>query len=260
MLFRRQGRRRAIVLAVALVAVISAVACVILVRRDIAPASVDDRCADVIVLGVRGSGQSLAANDGLGKEVHRAVDHLTGRLADDDRSVEVWADPYRTSADPTLEIYGAEVDNGSRLLAVHLREVVRDCEDSDIALVGFSEGAQVVHQVGHDLSEHLARRVRLVAMIADPRRNADDDIAHESLSGESATGNGTLGAGVPFGPATRDSAVSFCVPGDEICGEHGGDVTKGMSSTHRTFYEQPAEAVKIGNRMYEVLTRGEVGP
>ncbi|MFI5426495.1 hypothetical protein [Aeromicrobium sp. UC242_57] len=89
-------------------------------------------------------------------------------------------------------------------------------------------------------------------MIADPRRNAQDSIAHWTYGGAEATRNGRLGAGTPLPVDLRPVAISLCVAEDEICNA-AGSAGQAPSETHRTFYEKPSSATSSAEQLHRIL-------
>jgi cutinase len=216
----------------------------------------ETRCADVIVLGLRGSGQSPTRNAGVGAEVLRAVRAMAERLQERaDVSVRLEDVPYEAATPSTLTAYEASVDDGVRRLTRQYDRLVADCPDSRLALVGFSQGAEVVHAFAADLSPARAEPLALAAMIADPRRDPDDDIASVSFGDGPAPRPGRLGPGPRFSDATRDAALALCVADDEVFSFPVGARAGEPSEVHRHFYEGAEAARAAGRAMDETLAR-----
>ena len=209
------------------------------------------KCADLIVLGARGSTQSADKNKGVGLEVLVSIKAMAARLHQrKEATVRVEAVRYDASGGAA---YQAQVGAGAELIQRLLASAARQCPHSRFGLVGFSEGAQVVHAAALDVPQAVASRVSLIAMIADPRRNPSDAITHWSY-GESAPRPGRLGAGTPIHSDVRKAAISLCAAGDEICNGRGSPGAA-PSSTHRHFYEKSAHASQTGQQMDAILTR-----
>ncbi|MET0929283.1 MAG: cutinase family protein [Aeromicrobium sp.] len=213
-------------------------------------------CADVVVLGVRGSGQAADQNLGVGKEVLRTVTDLARRVERrDGTSMRLDAVRYDASGTATGSTYFEHVSAGARLLGRQARDLVAQCPGSRLAVVGFSQGADVVHEFADDVRPALARRIALVGMIADPRRNPADSIHQWSYAPDPVPHPGLLGAGAPVDADVRAVAISFCVKGDEVC-SGGGVVGERTSATHRFFYEKPATAAITAQQLDRVLQAG----
>lgn len=214
---------------------------------------VDDSCADLIVLGARGSTQDPALNSGVGTEVRLTTDQLIRVIAKrSERSVQLEAIDYDSAAVATLDDFTAHAAAGSRTMTQRLHTLARLCTDSRFALLGFSQGAQVVHGAATDMSPALAGRVALVAMIADPLRDPDDQIRHWSYTKTPATQPGKLGAGAPIDADLRAVAISLCVAGDEICNRRATP-TDSPSQIHKHFYEKPAAVRATATQLDAIL-------
>ncbi|MCW2747613.1 MAG: hypothetical protein JWP10_755 [Nocardioidaceae bacterium] len=215
-----------------------------------------DTCADLVVLGLRGSAQSPTTYSGVGEEVYKSVRAMAKRVRSTSKtSMRVEGVPYPAASPPTFVEYLASVRQGQRQLAATYSKLVSACPHTKIALTGFSQGAHAVHQFAHDLSASLAKPLVLVALIGDPRRNPDDTIHQWFYSSERPTGRGKDGVGPRFNAATRKTAISFCVAGDEVCGWRNADAAAGLSATHRTFYEKQRSADSTGAQMYALVRR-----
>lgn len=219
---------------------------------------VSTRCADLVVLGVRGSGQDADLNRGVGKEVLRTVKDLAHRVGSRaGTSVRLEAVPYDASGAATTAMYFEHVGAGASLAERQADEIVARCPDSRLALVGFSQGANVVHELADDVPAALATRIDLIGMIADPRRNPGDTIPQWSYAADPVPRAGLLGAGAPIDADVSQVAISFCVEGDEVCGGAGGGVVGNRTSrTHRFFYEQPTNAAITAEQLDRVLQAG----
>lgn len=216
--------------------------------RTSQPALISTECADLIVLGARGSDQSATKNDGVGTEVLASVTAMAEHLHEHSQAtVRIVGVPYPAASGPA---YTANVFTG----VSHARELLtalgKQCPTSQFGLVGFSQGAQIVHGTAIELTPSQARRIALVAMIADPRRNPDDGIAQWSYDAETP-GPGKLGAGTPIPESLRAKAITFCAETDEICNWPPGGYSGHLSATHRHFYE--THATETGEHLDAVL-------
>ena len=210
-------------------------------------------CADLVVIGARGSTQSADRNLGVGTEVRVTVEQLA-RWLRQRADVTVHVDPvlYDSSPTPTAAGFLRNTAAGGRLALDRLASLAAQCPSSRFALVGFSQGAHVVHTAAMSVPPRVTSRVVLVAMIADPTDNPDDPIARWSYAATPTTGHGRLGAGPQVPAALRDAAISFCVAGDAICNDRGAP-GNGQSPTHQHFYERPATARVTAARLDRVL-------
>ena len=211
----------------------------------------------MVVLGARGSTQDPDLNAGVGTEVRVTTEKLVELVhARADLSVRLEAVRYDSDATGSTAEYLDHTADGSRLMEAQLRDLAAACPDSRFALIGFSQGAQVVHGVADSMETDLADRVSLVAMIADPLRDPSDTITHVSYAAEPATNAGRLGAGPPVDADLRPAAISLCVAGDEICNDRGAP-GGAPSQIHRHFYEKPVNAALTAARLDAVLQRNE---
>lgn len=219
---------------------------------------VGQTCADLVVIGARGSTQDPDLNFGVGTEVRLTVEQLARRLhRRSDTTLRIEAIRYDSSETATLEAYQANVARGARMMTRRLEKLEQRCPDSRFALVGFSQGAQVVHAASVDVSASVARRVPLVAMIADPRHNPSDDIVQWSYAAAPVKGNGRLGSGTPIDRDLQQSAIALCVEGDEICNDQGAPGGP-PSATHKHFYEQESSARATARQLDRILARNGV--
>lgn len=214
------------------------------------PALTTKRCADLIVLGARGSDQSATKNFGSGTEVRASVTAMAQTLHQrSDATVRLVGIPYPAASGP---VYTANVFTGVKSARQLLTSLGKECRDSEFGLVGFSQGAQIVHGTALELSPRQIERVVLVAMISDPRRNPDDKITHWSY--DAATpGPGKLGAGTPIPRDLRSKAITFCAKTDEICNWPPGGYSGHLSDTHRHFYETRQHAAQTGEQLNAIL-------
>ncbi|KQX74780.1 cutinase family protein [Aeromicrobium sp. Root472D3] len=214
---------------------------------------VADPCADLVVIGARGSTQDVGRNLGVGTEVRVTVEQLARRLhARSGTTVHVDPVRYDSAATPTAAGFLRNTAAGGALALQRLSTLADRCPDSRFALVGFSQGAHVVHTAATSVPSALVPRVVLVAMIADPSHNPDDPIARYSYAAEPTPGHGRLGAGPRIPDDLRRAAISFCVAGDAICNDRGAPGS-GQSPTHQHFYEKTSTARVTADRLDRVL-------
>lgn len=224
------------------------------------PLFVDTKCADLVVLGLRGAGQSPTKNAGVGAEVLKSVKNMVTRLhRGSTTTVRLEAVTFQARSAVNLGIYVAGVRDGQRRLGSQYANVSKSCKDSKFALIGFSQGAQVVHEFSFNLPAPRARNLVLIAMIADPRKNPGDSIPAWSYAAKPTTSQGKLGAAPRFAAGLRHVAISFCVEADEVCNRPRAGGLENMSSTHRKFYEQASTVGSTGERLNAVLRRNGVG-
>lgn len=223
--------------------------------RSSGPILVTTGCADLVVLGLRGAGQAADKNLGAGQEILASVRAMSADLhRKSGTTVRLEGIPYRAEIAPTSDFHRGNVEDGMSRTQNRITELARRCPDSRVALVGFSQGAQVVHELVAKLPAASAKRIALVALIADPIRNPDDSIASWTY-GKAAPGPGKFGAGAAVGSALQDQAITFCAAGDEICNWPPGGYDGPLSDTHRHFYETSAHARSTGRQMAGILRK-----
>ena len=221
--------------------------------RSPQPDLVNTACADVVVLGLRGSDQSLDKNHGAGQEIFRSVRAMSAELhRRSDATVRLEGIPYRAEYAANLAYYQGNIDDGVAKTRTRIAHLAKRCPKSKIAVVGFSQGAQAVHVLADGLTSSTANRIVLIAMIADPRRNPADTITSWTYD-KAAPGPGKLGPGPALGSTLKSRAIEFCAPSDEICNWPPGGYTGALSQTHRHFYEAPAHARATGHQLAEIL-------
>lgn len=199
-------------------------------------AAVTAPCADVLVIGARGSGQSGAGTtadggSGMGPQVYgayqRLVEDLPGSRVSG-LSVKYPARGIETIAlDPAVYFDGLEA--GVARVRATLREQAARCPRQRYVLVGYSQGAMVMHRAVQDLTRSRSARSR------DIRGRVDGVILladGDRLAGEGAVALGTAsgGRGVSYSdPAVsgvrstawpqewRSRVISVCNQADVIC-------------------------------------------
>lgn len=214
------------------------------------PALVNTKCADLIVLGARGSDQSATTNHSVGTEVLASVTAMAAQLhTHSTKTVRIVGIPYPAVSGPA---YTANVLTGVSHARRQLTKLGKQCPDSQFGLVGFSQGAHIVHGTALEMTPEQIRRVALVAMIADPGRNPSDKITHWSYDAE-APDPGKLGAGTAIPKALRSKAITFCATEDEVCNRPPSGYSGPLSDTHRHFYEM--HAAETGEHLTSILNR-----
>ena len=118
----------------------------------------------MVVLGLRGQGQSRHGHDGAGPDVDGVARAMVRRLPRG-TTLRVAGVPYpaRPGDDAT---YDADVSAGVGLVRDRIASLAEDCTHTRVVLVGYSQGAEVVHRlvVAHP------RLVRLAVLMGDPAR------------------------------------------------------------------------------------------
>jgi hypothetical protein len=209
-------------------------------------------CSDVLVIGVRGSGQT-----GYGQQVGGTVDALVAAIASTGRTVnDVALDYPAISVSDSFGLvllngeYDASVRSGVEALRAELAAETIRCWRTDIVLVGYSQGAQVIKQALMGTTPVV--RIAAVVLLADPTRDpAQPGVAR--IGGATGERGGSFGTLVLPG-YLRPVTVDVCAEGDAVC-ERGrfaiGAHTNGYSDLMR-----PA----AGRAMAFILGRASTGP
>lgn len=134
-------------------------------------------CAVVKVIGARGSGESMSGKQRMGRTVHDAFSLLSRKLkrmgyAADGVGTIYPAQDVKLLLTHKRRDYFTGLDNGVRDVVGDLRAFSADCEEQRFVLIGYSQGAMVMHRAvwqlkktGFDL-----RRIDGVITIADGDR------------------------------------------------------------------------------------------
>lgn len=176
-------------------------------------------CSDVLVIGVRGSGQT-----GYGQQVGGTVGAFVDAIASTGRMVSDVALEY-----PAISVsdsfglvllngeYDASVRRGVEALRAELAGETVRCGRTDIVLIGYSQGAQVIKQA---LSGSLPDgRIAAVVLLADPTRDPSQPGVFR-IGGSLSERGGSFGKLV-LPEYLRPVTVDVCARGDAVC-ERGG--------------------------------------
>jgi hypothetical protein len=228
----------------------SATLAVVMVAVTLTAASVsasarDGSCADVLLVGARGSGeQGLGPTVGaLAREFERG---LRGRA---ELRIEPLEYPAHALWPPTRwgDLYGS-VDQGAAATVTIVEAEARVCPRQSLLLVGYSLGALAIADAVDRLSPAALARVVGVALLADPRFNPSSAAAR----GQRIAGTrGVLGARPEF---DRLLAVtrSWCRVGDPIC---SGWALLASISEHLAYPEPGGEAERAGHLLASAYWR-----
>lgn len=229
--------------------VMLALACFALAGCDEAPSGTSAEaepsgCAALEIVGIRGQGQSLEANDVLGTEVSR----ISAALADDPGLGAVRTTAIRhASRLGSWDEYLEDVGDGRERLRTHLRSVAADCPEAKIAVIGFSQGSQVARE---ELAAdpRLARHVDVLVLVGSPLRDPSSPFEHVELTGGVPTSGGRLGPGPDLGELS-ERTVEACIAGDAVCAAGSSP----DDTIHRHAYEDPDVAQAIADAAATVL-------
>jgi pimeloyl-ACP methyl ester carboxylesterase len=223
-------------------------------------------CADLVVLGARGSGQSWTSGaiPGFGPELSLAVANARSRVRANGTIRYVGVDYPATSVPSIIAagprwstVYWSSVGKGAKYAMDTINGLVRSCRTTKIALVGVSQGASVVRWAIRDLPSASQARVIVVGLVGDPQRRgfnvSPSEIGLlEDFGSGTLRNSGLLGAG-PVLPSGRARAVvSMCHAADPVCNAPVGAAGfGGLSLTvHETYYKSAAAVPKNGMMLY----------
>ena len=194
-------------------------------------------CSDVHVIGARGSGQPA----GYGEQVGPIVDAVLDSAWSQGRSATAAALDY-----PAISVsdsfglvlltgdYDASVRAGVGALIGAIDERRVSCPSSDLVLVGYSQGAQVIKLALADAPS--ATRIAAVVLLADPTRNPDD-VGLVRLGDPTLEAEGAFGA-IALPDFFRTVAIDVCAEGDGVC-----ERTRRSLTAHTEGYQDAAQHV-----------------
>ncbi len=174
-----------------------------------------DGCPDVHVIGVRGSGQVA-----YGAQVEGVVDAVRDGAAA--MGLETAAEAIEYPAISVTESLGLVLINGEydrsvaegvEALRSAMRRVADRCPRTGLALVGYSQGAQVIKSALAGSTPNL--RIPVVVLLADPTRDAAQ-AGITRLGDPSVVADGAFGA-IALPDHLRAVTVDVCAAGDGVC-------------------------------------------
>ena len=188
-----------------------------------------------MLLGFRGQGQT-ARGRGLGREVGQVAGSLEAALGGTPVQVVRVPFPARSGDDATSAAdVATAVSAARRVIRSTCRRVV---------LVGYSQGAEVVHRV----TAALPRRVALAVLMGDPLRDPADRATTLTLGTGTLAGRGNAGPGRRLPVVVRSRVLEVCVRGDDVCNAPLTGRVGPASATHRTAYQSTHAAQVIARR------------
>lgn len=201
--------------------------------------------ADVVIIGARGSGQANGGYNtrgvGFGPEVKAAADALTRTFKSSTKVkyVSVIYPAYNANVASFLgagkafpSAYKLSVDYGVKNLKTRLDQVVTKCTKAKVVLIGYSQGAEVVHRAVTDMEKSKATwktelaRIQGVQLIADPLNSGATTIHYTggtklaTYTSVKAYKGGLYSSGTAAkAPSllTSNKALSVCNPQDAVC-------------------------------------------
>lgn len=188
-----------------------------------------------MLLGFRGQGQSARGHDGMGREAGQVATALVDRLS----GARVRMMRVRFAASSGDATYDADVRAGVRAAG---RVMGSTC--GQVVLVGYSQGAEVVHRlvVAHP------RRIALAVLMGDPLRNPEDRATVLTLGTGSLGGRGNAGPGARFPGVVRRHVLEVCVQADDVCNAPASGRVGPPSAAHHTAYQGLGTAGTIADQ------------
>lgn len=201
-------------------------------------------CRAVLIVGLRGNGDSLDQDHGMGGDVWAVAERLTARLAG---RVDAGLAAFPYSTGPPWGVV-QHATTASKQLSAYLVRRHLLCPAERLVLLGQSEGAAVVHLALPTVNGALVAAV----LLADAARVAGT--AYDTL----ATGwNGALAPLVLSsrwtlqGPAVQDNLPpgmtdrvrSYCLAGDAVCNFSPGALPQLVHSSVHTSYRRNPDGI-----------------
>lgn len=190
-------------------------------------------CPKYAVFGVRGSDERQyeegdAQIKAMGRTIGKYVS--SGDFPAGTKYIGIHYDAYLEKAIDDLDpsIYTDSEAGGVRELRKQVQDYLAACPDGKVALAGYSQGAQVVHDALDYFATHnpnLLDNVRAVLLLADPKSDPKQKyhVVIDPFTGGPVNNHlhGLLGAKA-LPAAVRDRTTSACIAGDLVC---NSDVT-----------------------------------
>jgi hypothetical protein len=222
---------------VALVATVGVSLGVVVLSATSAPAAT---CTEVLVVGVRGSGDTPSDWGGYGATAYAAINAF--RMSFGPNFVAVPLDypslgALKAATDPGA--YFGGINEGIDELEALLRARAISCPSQKIVLIGYSQGAAVINRALVELQTQgatpIVERVASVELLADPLRIGT---APYNQGSASSAFNGVFLAMQRFPSdllpqALRGRARSICAAGDSVCAYNSGSSLPAVAALAR---------------------------
>jgi len=215
-------------------------------------------CADALVLGIDGNGERAAHGARTGPTVDAVVRRVVARAERNGRRVAVTSVPLRTRTDatvlrdrhtaaspadkvvskPRLRAWRDPIGDGVRVALQRIADGMTQCPDRPVLLVGYAQGAAVVHRVLTRIGDQggLAGIIGGV-LVSDPDK-VHRSVAKPVLGAPAATRGGTgilptFFRGVADVPRPHGSYAvwSVCTRHDLICDPSRATVRDSLAAT-----------------------------
>jgi cutinase len=175
-----------------------------------------DGCSDVHVIGARGSGQQA----GYGEQVAPVVEAITLSMAG--RGLSVASSSLEYPAISVSDSFGLVLINGRYDASVHagvtalratIGRLAGECPTTDVVLVGYSQGAQVIKTALE--GSQPGYRISGVVLLADPTRDRSQ-LGITRLGDPAVERSGSFGA-IALPDHLRTVTIDVCAEGDGVC-------------------------------------------
>lgn len=232
--------------------------------------------AQVAIIGARGSGESDtsggAGYEGFGTRAapyataiaaglptrvsYRTIGVPYTAISVEDALSEATS-LWKAGKDPSVP-YKSSVSGGVKLTRTIIEALVDKCPGTQIILLGYSQGAQVMHSVlaSYELKSKYQKAINSAILIADPTHDASG-LGYISgpkfdTTGASMRFVGLLGSGTSLDGTAGAKTVTICSKDDTVC-NRGNLIRKitdikawkdyknsVLNKVHSTYYQQPA--------------------
>ncbi|MDB5178627.1 MAG: hypothetical protein JWN01_570 [Patescibacteria group bacterium] len=178
------------------------------------------KCPTLQIVGVRGSGETAAMNDGLGPTVAAVKTTIASKVA---------GTGFQAINYPAVKVnlgdihygpnYLVSVDKGRAALSKFLFKFFASCPATYVVIVGYSQGAQVALDAAAVLTSMQQKHIAALIGLGDPRFSPkqtviDDGDYDTKLSGSYLKFDSKLrGISGTLAPRTH----SYCTVGDPVC-------------------------------------------
>ncbi len=204
-------------------------------------------CQDYTVYGLRGSGESLHGNSGMGSTVGPTADRVRSEL--EGKTVALVGIQYpAVPVDVLISDPGVFLDSmrvGEIILRNQIVQRIEDCPRTRIAVIGYSQGAGVASETMRRLPASAFDQVRVAALYADTYSAGEtsnsvsfDYFDQTDLKPVSRRGAGVFG-GRPI-PSALNTTFDICFLGDIVCdstSSSGGELGLAFLASIHTHYK-----------------------
>ena len=180
------------------------------------------QCAAVEVVGLRGHGDSLTSNAGVGADVLALAERI--EAARQRGGTTIYPLPYAQAP----SILGSPVSvlrdlaPGADLLVAYLQRRAARCPQEAEVVIGQSEGAAIVHLA----LPRIARETTAAVLLGDPLHVGA--VSYDQPGSATAAGQLALWMGIgrpsvlfgrpdPIGAGSAAAVRSYCLPDDRVC-------------------------------------------